>query len=812
MKATVLKICFLMLAAACIAQANVRGLLSSQFLARGEQAVFEIRVEGQDPDFLPVIPGIKDVVVESLGYGRPQMMPGRVIESSYHYSISSYAIGVHEIPPVEVSVNGKSFTTQAMRFEIFDPSDLEWQEVDSNPQDGGDTIRYASIIKVPDGKYYENQSMETEIKIYVPSPLAGAVVDWGVPEFERKGLAVWRFEPSETRGRVNLLGQPYASLSYPTTMTAIESGEVELGPATVRLTYQKTVFSGFARRMEFAATLNVAKYSFEVTPLPEGAPEGFDNAVGNFSIGTAISNTEVTEGEPLAVDVLVSGRGNLDNLRSPKMVDESGWKIYDATATQRGDERRNLSGTVVFSQFIRPLEMKTGIPAFKLVFFDPQTEKYETVTTDAIPLKMIPATGGRNFESSGPPQALPMPVERMTDILGLIDTDRLVAAGKRGFPWWLGHAVAAAIALALLGRALWMRYGHRFEKNPRELRKKNDYREVSKTVSNDGLDFLRAAGGFVEQWLTPEKDPELQGILEERDRLCFRASKDGASVPSGRRQEILRSLKKAAFGMLMFSLVCVTAGSASAKDLHEEAKAAYGAAKYEDAAKLWLDAGPFENLSADTLYNIGNSAYRMGAPGQAALYFRRALAVDSGHGEARQNLRFIERKHGAITINRPTYQYTIAKIPLPVWRGGLWVGTWLLLIGFLIYPATRIGSKWRVAGIIGLVIGPVFVSVGALGWYYYPDDADFAPLARQAVVVGPDVILHTDAARTSPEVIDAPPGSLAEVFKRSGRWAYIGFATKTRGWVPVSSIEMVVPNEKPQPPKVRKSTGDGSSA
>lgn len=812
MKATVLKVCFLMLAASCLVEASVRGMLSSRFLARGEQAVFEIRVEGQDPDFVPRIAEIKGVVVEEIGYGRPQMMPGRRIESSYEYYVSSYAVGVHEIPPVEVSVNGKRFMTEAIRFEIFDPNDLEWQEVESNPADGGDTVRYASIIRVPDKKYYVNQSVETEIKIYVPYQLAGAVVDWGVPEFERKGLAVWRFEPSESRGRVNLLGQQYSSLSYPTTMTAIESGEVEIGPATVRLTYQKMVFEGFARRMEYAATLAVAKYSFQATPLPEGAPEGFDNAVGKFSIGTAISNTEVTEGEPLAVDVLVSGSGNLDNLRSPRMVDENGWKIYDATATQRGEERRNLAGTVVFSQFIRPLEMKTGIPPFKLVFFDPEAEKYETVTTEAIPLKMTAATGGRNFESSGPVQAMPLPVERMTDILGLIDTDSLLSAGKRSFPWWLGHAVAAAITLLLLGRAFSMRYGHRFEKDPRELRKKKDFRDVSNTVSSDGLDFLRAAGGFVEQWLTPAKDPDLQGILEERDRLCFRATKDGASVSTGRRQEILRSLKKAAFSVILLSLAVFSISNASAEDVHAEAKAAYEAAKYEDAAKLWLEAGAFENLSADTLYNIGNAAYRMGAPGQAALYYRRALVADGGHGEARQNLRFIERKYGAISVNRPAYQYSIAKIPLSTWRGGLWAGAWLLLIGLLIYPATHSGSRWRIAGVVGLVISPLLVSVGALGWHYYPDDADFAPLARQAVIVGPDVVLHTDAARTSPEVIDAPPGSLAEVLKRSGRWAYIGFATKTRGWVPASAIEMVVPNEKPEPPKAKKSSGDGSSA
>lgn len=810
MKANVLRIWFLMIAAAFMAEAGVRGMLSSQFLARGEQGVFEIRVEGQEPDYLPRIPAIRGVAFESLGYGRPQMMPGRVIESSFQYSVSSYAVGAHVIPPVEVSVNGKRFMTEPMRFEVFDPNELVWQQAKSKPEDSGDSFRYATLIKVPERKYYENQSMETEIKIYVPQALALAVVDWGVPEFERKGLAVWRFEPSETRGSVNLLGQPYASLSYPTTMTAINSGEVEIGPATVRLTYEKRASRAFLMQLE--ATLNVAKQSFEVASLPPGAPEGFDNAVGIFSIGTAVKDTEVTEGEPLAVDVIVSGRGNLDNLRSPKLADDKGWKVYDATQTQRGEERRNIAGTVVFSQFIRPLEMKTGIPPFKLVFFNPETEKYDTVTTDPIPLKMLPAPGGRNFESSGPPQALSIPVERMTDILGLIETDRLLSSKKTGLPWWLGHAIAAMIALALIGNILWKRFGHRFEKDPTEIRKKREFREVSTAASNNGLDFLRAAGGFIEQWLTADNDPELQEILEERDRLCFRAVKDGVSIPSGRKQQILRNLKKAAFGLLMFSLTGFFTGSLCAKDVHAEAKAAYESAKYEEAAKLWMNAGPFEDLSADTLYNIGNAAYRMGAPGQAALYYRRALVVDGGHGESRQNLRFIERKFGAITVSRPEYKYTIAKIPLASWRAGLWTGVWLVVICLLIYPATRSGSKWRIAGVIGLILGPLLLSLGALGWHYYPDDSEFAPLAKQAVVVGSDVVLHTDAARTSPEVIDAPPGSLAEVYKRSGRWAYIGFASQTRGWVPANSIETIVPKGTPAPPKVRKSEGDGSSA
>jgi tetratricopeptide (TPR) repeat protein len=802
-----IRILFLYLLVTSLGHANVRSLISSSFLARGEKAIFEIRVEQQEPDEMPRIQEVKDVVIEPIGFGRPQMYPGRRMESSFQYIISSYETGIHVIPAVEVLVNGIKMKTEPLSIEVFDPSDLEWSESASEPAEAGDSVRYASIIRIPQRKFFENQAFASEIKIYVPRDLASSIADWGVPEFERKGLAVWRYEPSNQPGEVNLLGQPYVSLAYKTTMTALNSGEVEIGPATVRLIYVKTVFDRFAQRIQLQTTLDVPKLGFTVAPLPEGAPKGFDNAVGQFSLRTAIKETNVTEGEPLALDVVVSGSGNLDNLRSPKMTDPAGWKVYDATPSQRGEERRELQGTVVFSQFIRPLEMKTAIPPFRLVYFDPDTERYETVTTDFIPLVMSPTKGGVT-EASGPPQSLAVPVERMSDILGLIDAGQLLNPSGRNAPLWLLHAFAACLALALITRALWMRYGHHFERDETKRKLRQDFATLARAASGDGLAFLRAAGGFAERWQLVDKNEEIREILDERDRLCFREAKADVPVPRGRREKILRSLRKAALGILVFAF----AGQLDAGEVSAKAKEAYDAARFEEAAKLWLDAGSYEDLSADTLYNIGNAAYRMGAPGQAALYYRRALSRDAAHGEARQNLRFIERKYGSITIERPAYQYAIARIPLSAWKGSLWAGAWMLVIGLLVFPATRIGSPWRVAGVIGFVLGPLMMSLGGLGWRYFPDDAEFAAITRQAVVVGEKIVLHTDAARTSPEVIDAPPGSVAEVIRRSGDWAYVAFATKTRGWVLIDAIEMVIPGGKPSPPEVKKAASDGSSA
>lgn len=800
-----------------LAEAGVRSVLSSNFLARGEQVILELRVDGQEPDRIPNIPEVRGVKIDPMGFGRPQMFPGRRIESSFRFVVSSYELGKHVIPPIDVQVNGAIQRTDPIPLEVFDPNELEWSEGEA--ADGAVAFRYASVIRVPQGKVYENQTFDAELKIYIPQEFRGAVNDWGVPEFEREGLAVWRFEPTDSIGEINLLGRPYISRTYKTTMTALRGGRVEIGPATVRLIYGVLSTNGYARRVQVQTTLEVPETGIEITPLPEGAPEGFDNAVGKFQIGTAIKETDVVEGEPLALDVIVSGEGNLDNLRSPRMFDDEGWKVYDAAANQRGEERRELSGTVVFSQFIRPLEMKMAVPPFRLVYFDPEAGRYETLLTEAIPLKMSPAAGGGNFEVSGPPQALALPVERMTDILGLVGVERVFDGDGKVFPGWLPHLIGALVAGYLIFRAIWMKYGHVLERDEEKQEKRREFQEMARENDGDGLEFLKKAGAFVERWLGGTEDRQVREILEERDRRCFRPDGADSEYPRKRRNEIMNTLRKAAF--LGVNLTGMWGGCGEVRAEGDakaggviggyEAKKAYEAARFEDAAKLWLEAGPYEKLSGETLYNIGNAAYRMGAPGQAALYYRRALVKDGGLQEARQNLRFLERKHGAITVARPAYQYVLTKVPLHLWKSGVWTGMWLLLIGLLIFPATARGSRWRIAGVTGMVLGPLLMSLGGLGWTYFPDDGDFAPLERQAVVVGDEVVLHTDAARTSPEVIDAPPGSLAEVIKRTGMWAYVSFATETRGWLELDEIEMVNPEGKAKVPKVKKAAADGSS-
>ncbi len=799
--AEALVVCFILTAAA---HGQITSRLSSSFLARGEQALLEVSVVGSQPDDIPEVGRVERVTIQPSGRGpQARMLPGRKLEYIFEYIVSSYEIGTYAIGPIEVSVNGSKSLTETLDFQVFNPDELQWSEV----QAGGKIIRYASFFKAMKDKPFENETVPTDIKVFVPEELV--VEDWGIPDFERDGVTAWRFQPSLMRSRINLLGSRYVSVAYPSTITPTRTGAIGIGPAKIRLTTREVVMNPFPQQVNAEVYLQVPKLAMEAVPLPEGAPDGFDNAVGNFKVTAQAAITDLQEGDPVSVDLVVSGRGNLDTLRPPTLQDATGWKIYGTTNDQRGDERRQISGAVVFHQSIRPLEMKAEIPPFRFVFFDPRDQAYRTVTTEPIALKMQPGP-----VSVAPPVAVqpqPVPIEKMTDILGIVRSSPLVMPANPGGGIWSVHLVGALIALGLIAKAFWVRSKYRLGKDPLRSARERELRELENASSADGAAFLKAAGAFIELRLGNDASPEVKAVLDERDAVCFRADPSMVVLATERRREIVKLLRRAALGCLVIFALGFT-NLAHAADLSERAVEAYDAAKYEDALGLWFHAGAYDQLSADALYNIGNACYRFNATGQASLYYRRALLRDPSHHEARQNLRFLERKHGSIVVHRSDFQHAITGFSLAAWQATCWVGAWSVLIALLVFPATCRSSRFRMVAVCMLVIAPMLVLVGAIGWSSYPNDAEFAPLPRQAVVVADRAALHTDAARTSPEVIDAPPGSLCEIIRESGRWAYVAFASKTRGWVPLEDIEKMIPVEPVKEPKFRKPKADGKTA
>jgi tetratricopeptide (TPR) repeat protein len=785
---------FLLLAGAGQASAAsmVEAVMSSRFLVRGEVGTLELLLPGEvPPDAMPDVPVVKDLVIRRGDFGiQRRMGPGRRTEYFIPFSISSYEVGTYIIPGIELSFDGVTHRTSPVELRIIDDSKLTPTTITV----GSQVIRYYAAFHALKDQPFIGEKQPVELKIYFPEDVY--VIDWGIPEFERDGLSAWRFQPQPRLERAPLAGRKFASVSYPSTVSTNRAGQATLGPATLNLQLRMISTENFGGAFIQQVPIKIPAIQFDSKPLPPGAPEGFDNAIGSFDLRVRAGETEIREGDPITLEMTVRGSGNLDALSPPELLDADGWKLYDASAAERGEERRELAGEVTFRQFMRPLRPQRAIPPFRLVYFDPAKESYETLLSDAIPLNVLPSTNpGMTLAA---PQAMPIPLEEMTDILGVVNGSAGLISARRMLPPWIWQLIPALVALGLIVRIALLKLAPRLRKDPDLVAREREWKEVERAPGQSG-EFYRRVGHFIERWLGDRKDSVIAEVLAKRDEVCFRQETADAKIDRSERQRVLRQLRRIALPLLLL------AASLSGDRLSaaEDAQALYNEGRYDAAAKAWLDSGPYEQLPPDTLFNIGNASYRLGSPGEAALYYRRALERDPGHPEARQNLRFLERKFGSITVQRPDYQHQLARVPLGVWQGLVWASAWIVGIGLLVFPATCPGAGVRIAAIAGFVSAPLLAVCGLLAWRHFPDDARFAPAKEQVVIIADSADVRTDAARTAPKVIDAPAGSLCRILTRSGEWAYVAFTNDSRGWVPLVDIRPLLPETTPEPPRAR---------
>ncbi|MEM7396500.1 MAG: hypothetical protein AAF492_29560, partial [Verrucomicrobiota bacterium] len=378
------------------------------------------------------------------------------------------------------------------------------------------------------------------------------------------------------------------------------------------------------------------------------------------------------------------GVGNLDTLGAPKLqTDKETWKVYEPSRLPRQGERRDVSGIVSFSQIIRPLVDQAAIPPFKLVFFNPKTELYESVQTLPIPFKV---TAARTPATSS--QVLPdlkTPVEQMQGILGLVQPGQARTASSLPAFLRFWHVIPALIVLLLLARIAQRHLLPRMSQPSREKEMLAALAAVEQ-AGPSAREFLKASGQFIEAWIPSEKrDENVESLLTRRDTDCYRPDSSDEQLGGQERSNILRTLREHALTAVPVALVLITFcfgsiahGStvASKEGIYAQAEAAWTEGSYRAAIELFHSAHPNGKLPGDVLYNMGNCYFQLGESGLAALHYHRALYKHPNHPEAKQNLRFLKRKTGAIVIERPLYQEWLGKLDRSAYSTVLAAGVW----------------------------------------------------------------------------------------------------------------------------------------
>lgn len=146
-------------------------------------------------------------------------------------------------------------------------------------------------------------------------------------------------------------------------------------------------------------TLETKAVSVDVKPFPDGPPEGFTGAVGQFDITAWIDPEEGRVNDPMTLFVQVSGTGNLTAIPDPTDEIEnapSDWRLYDSQVTtnlsQDGD---NIVGEKLFERLLVPrIDGTLAIPSLSIVYYDPERGEYRTAQTAPLTIQVAQGDNG----------------------------------------------------------------------------------------------------------------------------------------------------------------------------------------------------------------------------------------------------------------------------------------------------------------------------------------------------------------------------------------------------------------------------------
>lgn len=162
-----------------------------------------------------------------------------------------------------------------------------------------------------------------------------------------------------------------------------KSGKIEIDPFAIEV-----IISGYYGSE--AVQLTSQPISLKVKDLPSNKPKNYSGAVGTYKLNASISKDEVKANEAVKLELEIIGSGNLNTIKTPNIELSETIETYAPKRRDAFEARPSgMRGKVVENQVLVPqYGGKYAIGPIRFSYFDPKEEKYVTLTTEPMMLKV----------------------------------------------------------------------------------------------------------------------------------------------------------------------------------------------------------------------------------------------------------------------------------------------------------------------------------------------------------------------------------------------------------------------------------------
>ena len=323
---------------------------------------------------------------------------------SYSYILRTKRIGVFTIGKASIEFNGKLYETEPIKITVVKGSSLPKQKK-KDGQISNEEIAKNLFIRaiVNKKKVFLGEQVTVVYKLYTRLNIAAQMSINKLPQYQ--GFWTEELESSNNitfstemiDGKQFRVGTLKRAALFPTQTGKLEITPFELTvPIQLRRNRNRNNFFddffndpfGASQTVKYNATSN--KVTINVLPLPAtGKPESFNGAVGDFTLNAGIDKTTAKTNESMTLKVSISGKGNLELLKLPKLDLPAGFEKYEPKTSKNINRKNVISGKKTAEYLMIPRVVgKREIPAIEFSYFNPEKKKYFTLRSKSFTLNI----------------------------------------------------------------------------------------------------------------------------------------------------------------------------------------------------------------------------------------------------------------------------------------------------------------------------------------------------------------------------------------------------------------------------------------
>ncbi len=396
---------------------GVQASVSETTIGTEEAVTFRIEVEGVSANEVstPRAPEARGLTLMRSNPSTQQsvsIVNGRMTQSmSYEWAYSPGGEGEAQILGTEVTVKGKTYSTQPITISVVPQAQRPQRQTRRrNTFDPFGTFRRAPatpstnepaapqigkndifIRALPSARrVVRNQQVNIEYHLFFREGMqlrqSRLADSWDAEGFWREELDVQRRPVPKT---VVQNGLRYNTIVLKrVAVFPTHTGELTIDPLKIEAeAYIPNSnldpfdqFFSFRPRYE---PVEVASPSvkIEVLPITATTPESFTGAVGTFQLDARVDREEIEVGEPVQLELKISGTGNIATIDLPEFNPPGVFELYDPqikTAIDRSGNR--IRGSKTLTYVLVPRSNGTfQVPEMEMSFYNPERNRFETI-------------------------------------------------------------------------------------------------------------------------------------------------------------------------------------------------------------------------------------------------------------------------------------------------------------------------------------------------------------------------------------------------------------------------------------------------